>query len=452
MATGFGTTHVTVQRLLQVNHDDAASFHIGGTSYDIAVDRISSRWRLNFTRFESQDWLAWNSRGSDAIPSDGDWISVSTPLRDDFSAVAVTYDALPGIGRLEAITRLRDNSCHDVVFSAGIRFNRAIQASLTLGSLYLLPSAVSIFYHSGAVDEYLSTEGGILQFRTALNMYRTGLEARLWPGVSLSYSRTVGDFAETSPDRDVEFHAIPSGEMRSNAIRFNWVSKDGFQLTAAYEQGMVDGSLRFYSHDDKFGHWGIVDAELSISRAGLEWPGWHLFAEYGDFRGNIAGQITPGPFTEGLAVFLGERRHVIADGNLNWYRLAVGRGGKLASWLHMHSIVDFYSLRPRARLTTWRPALYGFGVDDLRHETLDITGLHLMRITVTPQIRYSVFHLTARVSQWIPLGIEQRFTPDAQAEDPPPSPAPAGESQVSKNESLTWWDGFSFSLQISLRW
>jgi hypothetical protein len=188
--------------------------------------------------------------------------------------------------------------------------------------------------------------------------------------------------------------------------------------------------MQAYDGGVRFAHFGVVDADGNVQSLELDFRGWVLHARVGHAAGQAKGVVEAWPFLDGLESLLGERRHITAEGDVDWKHISLTRSIWNPGLHRLNVQLDYLHVVPDLHYATWRPAAFGFGVDDLREDSWDIVRADLLRVQVNPVLRWNRWFVDLSFSQWIPIAIKKNGREQ---------PAAAG-----LEAHRTQWMGFSF--------
>ncbi|MDF1544225.1 MAG: hypothetical protein P1R58_03880 [bacterium] len=222
---------------------------------------------------------------------------------------------------------------------------------------------------------------------------------------------------------------------------------------------LLDSRLRFYDGGRRFAHFGIASFSAEYWYAQGSLKRWTLLYAHGYGDGDLAGSAQLWPFLEGILRYLGERRHIIArvGGDMNFGRLdyQADQSGRF-QW---SASLGWLRVEPFFTMVSWRPLLFGFGIDDLRSLVLKLHRADLARLSLKPEMRFGRWDFRAEISQWVPVSIVKESA--VAVDDGGGSGGGGGggggggdEPEVPTaivEESTTIWGGFSASLSVHFR-
>ena len=215
-----------------------------------------------------------------------------------------------------------------------------------------------------------------------------------------------GRTPEDHPSHD-GYLATLDGPWRDNLYRIEVQAPWSSTVSGEYREVSADLRLLALEDGNRFAHFGV--AELDASWWEFRFTRGHLLlsVQKGEASGDLAGAVDAWPFLHGLARFIGQRRHFIGTGQLNWENITGQNSWSIVRQLRLQIGLRYLHLEPDVSYKTWRPVFMGLGVDDLRHGRLDIRSAHLVHLRVTPQINYRHWRLDISAGQWAPLSVSR---------------------------------------------
>ncbi|MCX6827114.1 MAG: hypothetical protein NTV06_07620, partial [candidate division Zixibacteria bacterium] len=100
--------------------------------------------------------------------------------------------------------------------------------------------------------------------------------------------------------------------------------------------------------------------------------------------------------------------------------------------------------RPDIRYSTWRPIIFGVGIDDLKSGRLGAEKFYLACIHINPEIRFKQMTLTFNMTQWLPLS--KKLFKGRSAASSSEGTAVADKSNDPR------WKGFGFSASLNVQY
>ena len=243
-------------------------------------------------------------------------------------------------------------------------------------------------------------------------------------------------------DFEAGYDAALTGIYRKGGASAEFDLGREWTFSGRFDRLSLESRLTAYFGGDEFANFGIVNADAEWWGTRLQhaqsWAGFSV----GRLTGDLAGTVNAWPFIHDLKMLLGERRHIIGSAEIHWSQFQaecpLPRLGRVSSVLR----VDLLDVTPVAELRTWRPKLWGFGVDDLRVNSLDITHALLARVRLAPQVHWKSVSLQLALAQWVPLSVSR-------VSCQPTTGGDAGPSGGSSNTAKTW-SGFTFDCSLRM--
>ncbi len=295
---------------------------------------------------------------------------------------------------------------------------------------------------------YYDGEGGPLQWSAPASTRKYAVRltpARWW---SIFSEASVANLSPGIPQDgstlSAGYLAAVDGLWRDRLFRIETCPSAHTMIVGEYREVSADMHLQGFSDGHRFGHFGVV--EFAARLWSLRFTLGHLYVklEKGKVEGALAGTVEAWPFTEGLARFIGERRHLIGTGILTWKGAGLHHDVRTGRHVCLRPGLKYLHLEPDVRYSTWRPLAFGLGIDDLRWGRLEVRSAHLLHIALDAQLGFRQWSLKLAVGQWIPLAVrKEAANPGGNTED-------LGVSRSSAPvERVRHHGGFSFSASLS---
>ncbi|MBD3403340.1 hypothetical protein GF420_10630 [candidate division GN15 bacterium] len=310
-----------------------------------------------------------------------------------------------GAWEMQGAVRIREARADDFSGRLEVRPWSILTAGLEIGVQSTLPGVAELYYEG---------EGGRLDLISRATYSTLDLSIDLPLALALSSRSDWGTFQPGSPaaDFDNPYQAALSGIYRYGDVQVIWAGVAQWEFTAGHRRLEVKARLDAYRDSRSFAHFGKTNLDGYEWSVGVTHHGWSLSAHAGSAEGELAGSAQAWPFVDGLARFLGERRHLIAEGELSWFRAQVSGEKSITPWLELGTRLDLAHVEPSARYVTWRPVALGMGIDDLQSGQLDITSADLARLSFSPTVHWRTIALSLHVSQIVPLHVADRDETD----------------------------------------
>jgi len=414
------------------------------TSVAFSGRDMGTSWSIEFNHVEPWGDLRWGDRRSAGGAGDGSRLAGRVAFLERTVGVNLSGDFLQrAVG---ASFDWHQSESGVVGYSAAVRFRpfRAIDIGLSRSRGNPAPSHSELFYSYTGPDGSRNQEGGRLFW--SLPVWSTVVDIRLCPIDGLvvrSWSRE-SDFTPATP-RDGEeprgfYSAAVDGYGSESLLEATYRFNANWSITGQVQQGRLDARLRSYDGGAQFAYFGIVEGEGRQASVEVQHGSVRIGFRDGYLSGRIQGVIEAWPFADGLLRFLGERRHVIGEGRVDWRWAAVDATVLDRNRWMLEVCTDVVRVRPDLHYKTWRPVALGFGIDDLRVESLDLVQADLTRIRLEPTVYFGSWALTGSISQWIPIATQKRAAASGDS----------GGGGTAADNSV--WGGFSASVSIVTRW
>ena len=245
-----------------------------------------------------------------------------------------------------------------------------------------------------------------------------------WRTFGISARNTVTDapIYDTKPDGD--------GGTRSVGLRF--AATDRHDLVYRYGRADLGAGADIFQGGERFGHLSRLDVEIETHAAGWRWrPGPRRALQVDYSRSHVEAasrlRVESWPFTSLVVDFLGQSR--IFRGELDLVIRRLGLSGSFASGrVDARAGLAYFDIEPEARLASWRPVIFGVGVDDLEISELDVENLGLLSVMLDMGVDLDRVRLEVQAQQFVWADADKRETGGADPGDPPddPTPAPRG--------------------------
>lgn len=438
---GAQTSDVTVsgladvkQTLLYRDADIDLSFGQTVSGFSVESNRPGWTWSAHLSRVTPKGEFSYRKIGSDRLSigaEPGYWFTKAELQTSDDRA------------RVSSFRRVRKDAPDDFGGSINLQpvSRISIGASLTHRNWQSTPAEFQVL-----------GEGGQVRLTSPSNTAKLSLQTLLPYGIKLAASTSNMSLTPNENSQVKEknnFIVTAEGEVNQSKATLVKNIDSNTNLSLGYSSLIASTSVQSFLDGRKFGHFGIVEGEAAIWDASLKRGRQFYGIQFGTFEGEIAGTIQAWPFVSNLLRFLGERRHfranLKADFKRAWFERATDEKGKLDFGFR----IEYFQIYPQAEWVSWRPLLFGFGVDDLKRDQLDISEAHLMRLQVSPTFRIKQVMVQMVAAQWIPLSVDKMSASknvidsgDIGTDDP--------DKQISASNSGGYQHS-GFTLGISLR-
>ncbi len=416
----------------------------------LSMDARGIAWQLHFTytyptgdlRFGLPDQWNWAEQTGSTNRFRGKLVlfepSISSRLR-----AGLWHDR----AALEIESRVRTDDLIGLMAGVRLRPTDFLTAGIRRGHVHPEPAASELYYDFTDLNGEFDRVGGTLDW--SIPTWLTEVEIAVNPAQGLSLSSKIrdADMTPTSPTMSGE----PSGNYR---LALSGTACDG---TAAIEYTLtpnwrgwanarhvrLDARLMGYDGGERFAHFGIVHAYFDRQSVGIQYRRSSFSVGSGSGEGALMGSVEVWPFATGLLRLLGERRQIVVEGTLRWKEAALCGPMVTGRWFNLEAAVDWLRLQPEATLKTWRPAVFGISIDDLKSDRLDLVRADLVRLRLMPSVRIREFLVAFDVSQWIPVSVRKQ-------EKPSGSVGPGTGVPSDEGGGRRTWGGFSASVRLSV--
>ncbi|UCC44903.1 MAG: hypothetical protein JSU65_02960 [Candidatus Zixiibacteriota bacterium] len=399
------------------------------TSVSVTRSRERWRWRLDLTHRRPHG--EWTTVGKDGLvfklpsPEPSLSSSLSFATSSENARARMWYTAL-------------DRRSDEIGFQLYWQPLRVVAVGTDISTIQPLPRSVLLTYRD---------EGGWIDFQSKTRGFTYWLEIRASERARLYSSHTSTSL--TADDRAAEseagqgYAASLDGPLRSSCVALTVPVGTHEEVSLSYRELSTHFKLLGFKDGLRFAHFGVVDAEARMYSVNIISRLGRTSLMFGDAHGDFSGSVEAWPFAEGLARFIGERRHLVARGDLSWRGGLLSRKFRVMQHFRVCSELVYVWVQPDIRHVTWRPIAFGFGMDDLRSGSLSVLRAQILRIKINPQMTLGRFSLSIGASQWIPLEIKR--TGSSQT-------AGGGSTEPGEIEpevGSSSYNGFSFSISLS---
>lgn len=408
---------------------------MGDAATTVRLDGITRgwTWRLDAGLHELRSELACRD--------DGGLTAVVRPDRRLFDG-AVAGTAPGGVWQAQATVRVREHGDNDLSAGLTVQPLDMVQGSIQVGRRTLLPSTAEIYY---------DCEGGTLDVLSTANYSAIAVAVTLPLRLQFATTARWAIFAPPDSHRPENFphpyQAALSGLYRDGEVNLDWQATRTLKITAQRRSLEACARIDAYTDGRRFAHFGRADLSASEWSTTAATARLSLVAAWGQLHGELGGSAQAWPFVDGLARFLGERRQLMAEADLRWYRGRVEQAIPLGRTLVLNHAVDFAHLVPDARYVTWRALALGMGIDDLRAGQIEIKSADLARLTLSPAIQWHWFRFSVSVSQILPLHVSYHDSHDTGGSGGNSGGSPSTDSDHQSHSALP---GFSVGAQLQI--
>ena len=298
---------------------------------------------------------------------------------------------------------------------------------------------------------YYDSEGGLLEWSAPASMWKYTVRltpARRW---SIYSENTVADF---SPGLSEEGGASSSGYLatvdglwRDGLFRVETVPFAYAKIAAEYREISADMRLLGFSDGHRFAHFGVAEFAAHLWSLRFNLGHFQVGLQKGKAEGDLAGTVEAWPFIEGLARFIGERRHLVGTGVLVWKGASLSDDIRAGQRVRLRTGLKYLHLEPDVRYVTWRPVAFGFGIDDLHCGRLEVCSAHLLHVALEPQVDFHQWSLELAAGQWILLAVRKEgATSGNDTGDSGVSPSSAQADGARRHSGFSFSASLSFSL------
>lgn len=364
---------------------------------------------------------------------------------EPYTSLMVSASTFRSRIRAAAEVRFLDYGHTDFYVRLGLRPIEYVGLELERGQTHPLPEYSELFFDPYAEGGLIGSEGGPLFWNIPADVLSFKISADVDDKFSISYKYRHADLSAEQPS----YGDSPLGTYTAEAYG-GWSDASGFiefgprpenrHRLAYHEFRMVLDTLTFHDGGLKFAHFGIFKGGGHFWSYRFIYDDWQFAVNAGEATGSAFGTFQAWPFLEGLYRFLGERRHFILRGEINWmYASCRSFLGKVRG-VSFVGMLDYVRVKPNFSYETWRPIFAGLGKDDYRAGDLDIISADLVRVRINPHYSWRQYGIHLLVSQWVPVRTRKRSDINS---------APAQPGSGSQDNGPTVWGGFSASLRLS---
>jgi len=441
------------QLVYRDGHSSRWIMHRSFLESHLSFQKMGLDWQAGLHHFEPSGDLRWGYYGHESSapsPNDDDnggRLSGRVYLFEPYTSLSLISELPSGYIRGRVEIRYRRDDRIEFGGKAWVRPVSFVAAYLGLERYYPFPDYSELFYLPFSADDLVGAEGGKLFWNVPASKVDAGCVLKHQDRMALDYRYVqtgllserpeYGDFPSSTYTAQLfggwKYHeaglTIKTGREWENRLQYRKISLATDSLTAH------DGGL-------KFGHFGVVEGDGYMWSYGVDYKTINLALDWGRIRGRLQGSIEAWPFLEDLYRFLGERRHFIAEGSVRWFHAASWHGLYSNAWFGIEGGIDYVRISPEARYATWRPYMFGWGIDDLRVGQLDLIRADLIRVKLRPEIKWSYFNFLLDISQWAPVSDAYRSENRSGADSGAGSADGLGDGR-------DVWGGFSISVTVS---
>ena len=369
---------------------------------------------------------------------------------------AAEFKALirPQQNRLQAAVRIQSNSSNlitggwwrtatETEFEGGLFFGWRPVRTLFGGIEYSRRHPLA--YHT---ELYYLQEGGSIKWLAPMSSWSYVIHfmpLKGWAVVStMSRAFFIPNETEFRGHISGTYSAAIEGLVRSHTFRAEKSARPDLSWAIEYQQILADARVLGYYSAFRFAHFGQANFYANIWSVQMRYNRYRLDVQRGVAEGNLAGTVEAWPFVSGLAMFLGDRRHLVTSGVATWYRFNLSDEFTIGQRLFLQAAIQYVHLRPDLRYVTWRPVIFGIGIDDLQSGRWEIRQANLLQVVLAPRLQTRRWTLHINVSQWIPISISSHNR------QPSNSESSNGSDNVEQNlKEDRSHSGFSFSAGLS---
>ncbi|HWR82975.1 MAG TPA: hypothetical protein VN285_06715 [Candidatus Deferrimicrobium sp.] len=331
---------------------------------------------------------------------------------------------------------------HELRVGAGLRPGDFLAVDIEFSNGYPLSSYSELFYEYRDDDGLLQREGGRLYWRAPVAVTRINLNLTPLSRIVIKSQFKEGKLKPEEPvageSSPASYLSVVDGFWSDGQTRVEYLLGDNWRAGAGYRQIRGDLRLRAYDGGRLFAHFGVIEVrgkQWSVHLAHRDWW-WRFYS--GHAEGEIKGVMESWPFVAGLLRFLGERRHFVGEGSAEWQYASTGGPVWEYRGFHVRVAADYLHFLPDFVYATWRPKLFGFGIDDLRSDRLEITRADLVRLQLKPCLKWRGISIEGEVSQWLPLSIKKLTKSE-----------PASSEGAASEDKSRVWGGFSAAINVT---
>lgn len=296
---------------------------------------------------------------------------------------------------------------------------------------------------------YYDGEGGLLEWSAPASVWRYTVHITSANWWSISSETSV---ANLSPGQPQDGNTLSNGYLaavdglwRDGLFRIETVPFAYAKIAGEYREISADTRLQGFWDGHRFAHFGVLEFAARLWSLRFTLGHFQVRLEKGKAEGDLAGTVEAWPFTEGLARFIGERRHLVGTGVLTWKGTDLSDDIRIGRRVRLRTGLRYLYVEPDVRYTTWRPVAFGLGIDDLQWGRLEVRSAHLLHIALKPQVDFHQWSLELAAGQWIPLAVRKGSATSGNNTGDSDVPPPSAQTDNSRRHS-----GFSFSANLSL--
>lgn len=298
------------------------------------------------------------------------------------------------------------------------------------------------------MELYYLQEGGSIKWLAPLSSWSYAIHfmpLEGWTVVStLSRAHFLPNEAEFREQSVGTYSAAIEGLVRNHTFRAEKSARPNLSWAVEYRQILVDARVLGYDGAFRFAHFGQANFNANIWSVQMRYNHYRLDVQRGVAEGNLAGTVEAWPFVSGLAKFLGDRRHLVSSGVATWYFVNLSDEFTIGRRLFLQAAVRYVHLRPDLRYVSWRPVIFGMGIDDLQSGRWEIRRANLVQAVLSPRLQTRRWTLHLNFSQWIPLSISRYNSQPNNSES-----SNVGDIVVQNSKENRSNRGFSFSAGLS---
>ena len=408
-------------------------------------DSPGIKWDMSFYYCRPDGVLSYETDKA-GNNQDDDWFHIYIPYKNEFTRLNFGIEAIPNFLYLGSSWRFETERRQDVSAIAEISPIDIIKIKGEWGRKHPLPAFADLFYNYRDEGGFAS-EGGRISLSMPADFQNLSITLRTLPNLKIEYSDLTSKFTPGSFEPGYSYDMMLDGIYRDGQIRAEYSYKRFNKIIAEYRHARARMSLEAFHMKESFAYFGKVNGDFDMAAIKVLSLKWKAALQAGKAEGEIAGAVNSWPFVDGLLIFLGERRQFIGEASLNWIASSFEYKIHQSRQWSMTGMIDYLSLKPEAEYKSWRPMLWGFGVDDLRTDRLNISKADLLRLKIAPSLNISRWTLNFSVSQWIPIYLKKHPSGDSgENSGSTPSSDQSADSHKSSSHG-----GFAASFNITVR-